>query len=48
MDVAFDNGYSDQSHLVREFKAFAGIPPFRYRRESHPLNDAMLLERAAV
>lgn len=46
MDVAFDNGYSDQSHLVREFKAFAGIPPFRYRREAHPLNDAMLLARA--
>ncbi len=46
MDVAFDQGYSDQSHLVREFKAFAGIPPFRYRREAHPLNDAMLLERA--
>lgn len=43
MDVAFDHGYSDQSHLVREFKAFAGLPPFRYGREAHPLNDAMLL-----
>lgn len=47
MDVAFDHGYSDQSHLVRDFKAFAGVPPFRYGREAHPLNDAMLLERAA-
>lgn len=43
LDVAFDQGYSDQSHLVREFKAFAGLPPFRYGREAHPLNDAMLL-----
>lgn len=47
MDLAFDHGYSDQSHLVREFKAFAGVPPFRYGREAHPLNDAMLLDRAA-
>jgi AraC-like DNA-binding protein len=29
-DVAFDNGYADQSHFIRTFKEFAGITPNQY------------------
>lgn len=29
-DVALVCGYFDQSHMVREFRAFAGITPGRY------------------
>ncbi|NGP87097.1 AraC family transcriptional regulator [Fodinibius halophilus] len=30
-DIAFDNGYADQSHFTREFKEFAGLKPSGYR-----------------
>jgi AraC-like DNA-binding protein len=30
-DIALTCGYSDQSHLTREFREFAGISPARYR-----------------
>lgn len=29
-DVAFDNGYTDQSHFNRDFKEFAGLSPSSY------------------
>jgi AraC-like DNA-binding protein len=29
-DIAAGHGYADQSHLVREFQAFAGCPPSRW------------------
>ncbi|PWS26123.1 AraC family transcriptional regulator [Pedobacter yonginense] len=32
-DIAFRNGYSDQSHFIRNFKEFAGISPNRFRQE---------------
>ncbi len=30
-DVALDTGYSDQSHLAREFRQLAGLTPGKYR-----------------
>ena len=32
-DVAFDNGFADQSHFIRSFKEFADITPNHYLRE---------------
>jgi AraC-like DNA-binding protein len=29
-EVAFANGYSDQSHFIRNFRKFSGIPPSDY------------------
>ena len=29
-DIAYDNGYADQSHLIREFREFTGLTPGEY------------------
>ena len=31
-DIAFDNGYADQSHFIRSFKEFAGFSPFEFQK----------------
>lgn len=33
-DIAFENGYADQSHFIRAFKEFAGVSPDKYRKQS--------------
>jgi AraC-like DNA-binding protein len=32
-DIAYENGYSDQSHFIRTFKEFAGVSPFDYKKQ---------------
>lgn len=40
--VAYDAGYFDQSHFIREFKRFTGFAPSQYRLENHPINRYFL------
>lgn len=32
-DLAYDNGYADQSHFIRSFKAFTGLSPFEFKKQ---------------
>ncbi|HTI09180.1 MAG TPA: helix-turn-helix domain-containing protein [Puia sp.] len=32
-DIAFENDYADQSHLIRSFKEFAGLSPNQYQKQ---------------
>jgi len=43
-DVAYDAGYFDQSHLIRDFGAFAGTTPTEYKRRSLPEGGGVLAE----
>lgn len=36
-DVAYDNGYADQSHFIRDFKKFTGLSPLAFQK--HPGNS---------
>jgi AraC-like DNA-binding protein len=38
--IAYECGYFDQSHFIREFKSFTGITPSAYLTESYPVNQA--------
>lgn len=40
-DVVTAYGYYDQSHLIHEFRAFAGQPPQLYGMNGQPLHDFM-------
>ncbi len=35
--IAYDSGYFDQAHFIREFKNHTGITPWQYHREVRPL-----------
>jgi AraC-like DNA-binding protein len=34
-DIAFDNGYADQSHFIKSFKEFAGYSPREFQKQSN-------------
>ena len=38
-DIAYENGYADQSHFIRAFKEFAGSSPFQYQKNSLEVVD---------
>jgi AraC-like DNA-binding protein len=39
-DIAYDCGYFDQSHFIREFKSFTGFTPSAYSAEKSPITLA--------
>jgi AraC-like DNA-binding protein len=39
-DIAYDCGYADQSHFIREFKSFTGLTPSGYAPEKSPMSAA--------
>jgi AraC-like DNA-binding protein len=39
--IAYDCGYFDQSHFIREFKSFTGITPSDYNSELFPVSTAI-------
>lgn len=43
-DLAYTGNYYDQAHFVNEFRSFAGVCPSGYLAETHPLNDAAVLD----
>lgn len=46
--VAFGAGYCDQSHLIREFRAFAGTTPTRYFAQRNAVGFIQYEEPAAM
>lgn len=38
-DIAFDNGYTDQSHFIRSFKEFTGFSPFQFQKHNRKLAE---------
>ncbi|MBO9730299.1 MAG: helix-turn-helix transcriptional regulator [Chitinophaga sp.] len=40
-DIAYDCGYFDQSHFIREFKSFTGYTPSGYAKETSPVTLAL-------
>jgi AraC-like DNA-binding protein len=39
--IAYDCGYFDQSHFIREFKSFTGVTPSAYTAEAYPVSLAI-------
>lgn len=39
--IAYDCGYFDQSHFIREFKSFTGTTPSNYTNETFPVSLAL-------
>ena len=35
--IAYDGGYFDQAHFIKEFKKYTGITPHQYHAQAHPL-----------
>jgi AraC-like DNA-binding protein len=39
--IAYDRGYFDQSHFIREFKFFTGVTPGEYTPEAFPVSNML-------
>jgi AraC-like DNA-binding protein len=39
--IAYDAGYFDQSHFIREFKSFTGITPTSFATQALPINQML-------
>jgi len=37
--LAYESGYYDQSHFIRDFKSFSGVNPTNYFKKEHPFTD---------
>jgi AraC-like DNA-binding protein len=46
-ELALDCGYFDQAHLIRDFRAFAGVTPLEYSRAMPDSNSRLLAIDAA-
>ncbi|RZS72250.1 helix-turn-helix transcriptional regulator [Pseudobacter ginsenosidimutans] len=44
-DIAFNNGYADQSHFIRAFKQFSGYSPVEFTNENKVEEVSLLLIR---
>ncbi|WP_118975613.1 helix-turn-helix domain-containing protein [Taibaiella koreensis] len=44
-DIAYDNGFADQSHFIRTFKEFAGYAPYEFQRQSYGMAENFPLLR---
>jgi AraC-like DNA-binding protein len=40
--IAYNCGYFDQSHFIREFKSFTGLTPSAYSHQASPINAALI------
>ena len=40
--IAYDCGYFDQSHFIRDFKSFTGVTPSAYLENKFPVNRSLL------
>jgi AraC-like DNA-binding protein len=49
-DIAFENGYADQSHFIRVFKEFTGLSPLEFQKKAQPLAENMptLMEKSSA
>jgi AraC-like DNA-binding protein len=41
-NIAYQSGYFDQAHFIKEFKDFTSFVPSQYRIENHPINQYFL------
>jgi AraC-like DNA-binding protein len=39
--IAYDCGYADQSHFIRDFRSFTGFPPSAYSPQAYPVSQVL-------